>query len=207
MEIIDQVESWDVRDYKPVKFQFLPPASTTPTDKIQIQFNVFGWMDPIEIWPVGDGTYEFQLFGPLNFSAPVDYRFCRSHMCGTMESETLKDQTLSFQATSSSQTLQIVGQEWSKWLPVSDPTVVTTETSQPKFSGFHTIVEFSDTFRPYMMAYFPGSFDSVSRSECQHRDPASTMDISIGKSSLVIPEPGTKSVARGYPFIHSTGKR
>jgi hypothetical protein len=161
MVIEDKVEAWITPNFKPVSFKFTPPASTQATDRIQIQFNAYGWMDPLEMWPVGDGTYEFTLVNPLNFSTPVNYRFCRSEMCGTTDPENQQDKQLSFSATTTEQILETTADQWSLWIPNSDPTTVTTENSMPRDSGFHAIVEMTDSYRPSWQAYYDSSLDGA----------------------------------------------
>ncbi|NMB54415.1 MAG: carboxypeptidase regulatory-like domain-containing protein [Leptolinea sp.] len=160
-EIEDQVESWETVNYQPITFQFLPPATTSATDHIQIQFNAYGWMDPLDMWPVGDGTYEFQLFSPLNFSKSVDYRFCRSEICGTKDTETQRDQLFSFQAGASALVLPIVGGDWTGWQPSVEPTTVTTEQTEPRGEGFHTAVELSPSYRASWLRYYDAALDSA----------------------------------------------
>lgn len=148
MIVEDSIASWMTPNYGPVTFKFFPPLGTPESDDIQIQFNTFGWMDPIKMRPVEDGSYVFQLFNPLNFSAPVDYRFCRSQMCGTIDPGTGMEQVLSFEANSDEQILQTVASQWSSWSPLTNPTVVTTEISNPRESDFRAAVELTDEYRP-----------------------------------------------------------
>ncbi|HEX7555888.1 MAG TPA: carboxypeptidase regulatory-like domain-containing protein [Leptolinea sp.] len=161
MEIEDKVEAWITPNFKPVSFKFAPPASTHATDRIQIQFNAYGWMDPLDMWPVGDGTYEFTLVNPLNFSAPVNYRFCRSEMCGTTDPQSQQEQQSSFSAAPTEQVFQTIAGQWSLWIPNLEPTTVTTETSLPRDSGFHAIVEMTDSYRPSWLAYFDSGLDGA----------------------------------------------
>ncbi|HEX7555390.1 MAG TPA: hypothetical protein VF338_02110, partial [Leptolinea sp.] len=159
--IEDQIESWKTPKLEPIIFQFTPPADTLATDHIQIQFNAYGWMDPLEMWPVGNGSFEFQLFNPLNFSSPVNYRFCRSLICGTTDPESKEEKTASFQSSSTAQTLQSAGGQWVNWVTAVDPTVVATESIQPKPGGFHTAIEISDSYRPAWLPYYSPAMDAI----------------------------------------------
>jgi hypothetical protein len=161
MTIEDKVESWTTPNYNPVTFKFIPPAGTPSIDHIQIQFNTFGWMEPMEMWPAGDGSYTFCLSNPLNFSAPVNYRFCRSEMCGTLDPSSGQDQEFSFEANGSAQTLQSTAIQWTSWAPLSDPTIVTTETTTPKDAGYRAAVELTNTYRPAWLSYASNGLDAV----------------------------------------------
>ncbi len=157
----DTINSWNTMNFQPVTFQFAPPPGLPDGESIQIQFNAFGWMDPLEMWPVGDGTYEFQLLNPLNFSKAVDYRFCHSTLCGTRDPLDMIDQIQSFQAYDSPQALPTVAGRWSTWSPITEPTVVTTEQSSPREEGFVAAIEFSDTYRPDWKAYASSALDAA----------------------------------------------
>lgn len=160
-EIENSIASWDLSNFGPVNFWFIPPESTLPTDVVQIQFNVYGWMEPIDMWPQIDGSYKYTLFNPLNFSSPVDYRFCRSHMCGLQEKETNAIIASSFE--SGNPDIHSIASEhnWAGWQPVEEPTVVTTEETDAKHPGFNSVVEITDTFRPEWMSYLPSALDSI----------------------------------------------
>lgn len=161
MTIEDSISSWTTPNYGPVTFKFFPPSGTPDSDDIQIQFNTFGWMDPIEMQPAGDGSYELRLTNPLNFSAPVDYRFCRSEMCGTIDSNTVMEQVFTFEATGNDQVLQKVASRWSSWTPLTDPTIVTTESVSPKESNYRAAVELTDAYRPSWLTSLDHSLDNI----------------------------------------------
>lgn len=162
MIIEDSIASWTTPNYSPVSFKFLPPVGTPDSDHIQIQFNTFGWMEPMDMWPVGDGSYTFKLSNPLNFSAPVNYRFCRSEMCGTLDPSSGQEQNFSFEANGTEQTLQTTGTQWTSWTPLTVPTIVTTETTSPKENGYRTAVELTGSFRSSWLSYANTSFDAIS---------------------------------------------
>ncbi len=161
MEIEDRIETWNTVNLDPVDFLFEPPTSTQSLDAIQIQFNVYGWMEPMNMWPVGDGTYKFTLFSPINFSTPVDYRFCRSHMCGMIDKETQSYIQTSFTSGDKEISIQSNGKDWANWIPLEEPTVVTTESTDARYPGFNSIVELTDSFRPGWMSYIPSTLDAI----------------------------------------------
>jgi hypothetical protein len=159
--IEDQIVTWETPDFKPVTFQFTPPPNTEPNDAIQIQFNAFGWMEPLQMWPSGNGSYEYQLFSPLNFTENIKYRFCRSSICGTIDSETNGENIGSFQAASEVQVLQTSGTTWKHLSVNSEPTVVSTESTSPKPEGYISSIELTDSYRSSWLPYYPSALDSI----------------------------------------------
>jgi hypothetical protein len=159
--INDQISSWETPKSGAVTFQFSSPKNTNANDVIQIQFNAFGWMDPLQMWPVGNGTYEFTLFSPLNFSDSIKYRFCRSSICGTIDPNTSSEYIGSFKATTEPQVLTTPNVLWNHFVVTVVPTVVSTESSDPKSSNYLTAIEFSDSFRVSWLPYYPAALDAV----------------------------------------------
>jgi hypothetical protein len=162
MTIEDAISSWTTPNYSPVTFKFSPPAGTPETDHIQIQFNTFGWMEPMDMWPSDDGSYEFILANPLNFSAPVNYRFCRSEMCGTIDPSSGEEHELTFEANNTEQVLNSIALQWTSWAPLVDPTIVTTESITPKDAGYRAGIELTDSYRPSWASYIESSIDTIS---------------------------------------------
>jgi hypothetical protein len=162
MTIEDTIAAWTTPNLNPITFRFTPPAGTPETDHIQIQFNTFGWMEPMTMWPTGDGSYEFQVSNPLNFSAPVDYRFCRSEMCGTVDPSTGQEQIFSFEAGGKDQLLETAATQWTSWAKLTEPTIVTTEATSPKAEDYRIGIELTGSFRPAWNGYIEKSLDSVS---------------------------------------------
>src|SRR5659263_274802 len=58
------------------------PAYTPVTDIVSIQFNPYGWTEPIPMWPLGNNQWVYQLYSPLNMLGDFEYRYCRNDQCG-----------------------------------------------------------------------------------------------------------------------------
>jgi hypothetical protein len=126
---------------------------------IQIQFNAFGWMEPLQMWPVGDGSYEFTVFSPLNFSDKLNYRFCRSLICGTLDEDSNTESVTSFLATTEPQVFTSTNVKWSNIQVFTDPTVVSTETIDLNSDQYFSAIEFTDSFRATWMPYYSPALD------------------------------------------------
>jgi len=77
----DTVESWYGEHQGTVHFTVTPPASTDPDALITLQLNPFSWFHPLPMQRLENGRWEFTLLNPLDFSAPVGYRYCLNFSC------------------------------------------------------------------------------------------------------------------------------
>ncbi|MBM3136993.1 MAG: hypothetical protein FJZ98_02275 [Chloroflexi bacterium] len=83
--IRDRVETWYSGGSAPVKFQVSSPVNTPASDSLSIQFNPYAWMQPIPMWPTGENSWTFTLYGPFNYLDQAQYRFCRNNQCGVAD--------------------------------------------------------------------------------------------------------------------------
>ncbi|MFC2029006.1 hypothetical protein ACFLTX_03660 [Chloroflexota bacterium] len=77
----DNVESWQAGSNAPIIFDFSVPQDTPQTDRISIQLNPSVWTEPIQMWPIGNGRWIYQLFGPFNYFESLTYTYCRNDLC------------------------------------------------------------------------------------------------------------------------------
>ncbi len=78
----DEVTTWHTKNIEPVKFEVDVPDNTPPGDRISIQLNPFGWMEPLPMWPAGDNHWSYIVYNPLNLAGNFTYRYCRNEQCG-----------------------------------------------------------------------------------------------------------------------------
>jgi hypothetical protein len=78
----DEVSTWESKDKEPIKFEVEVPANTPQSDRVSIQFNPFGWMEPITMWQGSDNHWKFIVYNPLNLTSNFTYRYCRNEQCG-----------------------------------------------------------------------------------------------------------------------------
>ncbi len=83
--IHDTVQTWQSGPNAPIVFDVTVPANTPPGDVVYIQFNPFGWTEPIPMWPLGNNRWVFKLFSPLNMVGNFGYRLCRNAQCGSAD--------------------------------------------------------------------------------------------------------------------------
>ena len=85
MVIQDQVETWQAGTSSPILFEVTVPSTTPAGDLIYIQFNPYGWTEPIPMWPLGNNKWAYKLYGPLNTLGALRYRYCRNGQCGSAD--------------------------------------------------------------------------------------------------------------------------
>ena len=82
MKLNETVESWYSASPNLVSFQINIPEYTPENDIVSIQFNPFGWMEPIPAWKTDENTWNYSLYSPMEFIDGAQYRFCRNDECG-----------------------------------------------------------------------------------------------------------------------------
>ncbi len=82
VQIEDTVQTWQAGISSPILFEVDVPVYTPVTDIVSIQFNPYGWTEPIPMWPLGNNHWVYQLYSPLNLLGDFEYRYCRNDQCG-----------------------------------------------------------------------------------------------------------------------------
>jgi len=153
----DQVATWQAGTSAPILFEVTVPAVTPPGDIIYIQFNPYGWTEPLPMWPLGNNRWAYKLYGPLNMLGSFGYRYCRNAQCGSADdAATIGDSTTGRQAITSlsSQDIQETISAWN-WYNNPEPTTLVGASITPRASGFVTGIEFQPTYRPSWSYYYP----------------------------------------------------
>jgi hypothetical protein len=155
----DTVLSWAAGD-SPILFEVNVPAVTLPSDIIYIQFNVFGWMEPLPMWPLGRNRWAYKLYSPLNILGSFSYRYCRNGQCGSADdAQTAGPAPTGRQAAASvlGQDIQDTVAAW-KWFENPEPVTLVGASITPRSSGFMAGVEFQSFYRPNWSYYMPQAF-------------------------------------------------
>ncbi len=158
----DTVISWSVGD-APILFEVSVPPVTPPSDIVYIQFNTFGWMEPLPMWPLGGNRWAYKLYSPLNILGNFSYRYCRNGQCGSADDvQTVGAMPTGRQAITSliAQDLQDTVNGW-KWFENPEPVTLVGANITPRASGFIASVEFQPTYRPNWSYYAPQAFANV----------------------------------------------
>ncbi len=164
MVIRDSIDTWTTPNYAPIQFTVKVPSNTPGTDTISIQFNPYGWTEPVPMWPLGNNQWMYVLYNPLSIVGSVGYRYCRNDQCGVADDEATKglaNQGLIFTPSRLEQNLQDEVEKWAWLQPSTSPTTVVSPEIQGRGSVFTAGIEFSPTYQTTWQAKWNLAFQSV----------------------------------------------
>ncbi len=79
----DRIDNWGSSSKAgPIIFDLNVPSSTPELDFVSIQFNPFGWTEPIPMWDLGNDHWVYMLYSPITNQDEIAYRYCRNDQCG-----------------------------------------------------------------------------------------------------------------------------
>jgi len=159
--VADMVSTWQAGPSSPITFEATVPSSTPVTDIISLQFNPYGWTEPIPMWPLGNNGWVYTLYSPLNMLGSFEYRYCRNDQCGAADDvETSANHAGRPISTSlTTQDLQDTISGWT-WMqaPPSAPVVGVTVQAR---TNFWAGVEFQAGYDPTWQAWMPVALQNV----------------------------------------------
>jgi hypothetical protein len=164
MVIQDVVSSWHVANEGTIRFYLDTPPTTPANDNISLQFNPFVWFEPLPMWQVGDNEWLFVLYGPLDFSQPLGYRYCRNQLCdGADDEETYGDNITGrpVSGSSANQDLLDTVSAW-QWWPEERPSI--SVVAPPEIlarPGFEAGVSLVPDFRPGWLPILSDRMDNL----------------------------------------------
>lgn len=106
-----KVATFTTPGFAPVSFDVLDSAGLPADEVVSIQFNPFGWFEPIPMLKSSDREWKFTLYSPMNILGPVEYRFCRNSSCESGSSVASTPQA--FTPSSTTQELTTTVTQWS----------------------------------------------------------------------------------------------
>ena len=144
----DYVETWQSGPSAPILFDVTTPADTPPSDIVSIQFNPYGWTEPIHMWSLGNNRWVYKLFGPFNLMRSLEYRYCRNDQCGIADESATdgSSRSRSVKVSMKPQDIKDTIDTW-KWLNSDRKTFTSQENVLPRDPGFLAGVE--------LQAYLP----------------------------------------------------
>ena len=160
--IQDTVETWHAGASSPILFQVTVPSTTPVGDLVYIQFNPYGWTEPIPMWPLGNNQWVYRLYSPLNMLGTFHYRYCRNGQCGSSDDSSTAGASASGHEIATSltpQDIQDTVSSW-KWLGAdTTPLVGAQITARP--AGFVSGIEFQPDYRPNWSYYYPQAIQNA----------------------------------------------
>ena len=161
VQVEDTVQTWQAGPSSPILFEVDVPAYTPVTDIVSIQFNPYGWTEPIPMWPLGNNQWVYQLYSPLNMLGDFEYRYCRNDQCGIADdvqtSTGLRGRPVSTSLVP--QDLQDTVSGWT-WLQNTTPPAIIGYPVTAR-QGFMAGVEFQSDYDPTWQAWTPLAIQDV----------------------------------------------
>ena len=160
--INDNVSTWQSGPSAPILFNVTVPGNTPVGDSISIQFNPYGWTEPIQMWPLGNNRWVYKLYSPLNMLGSFGYRYCRNDQCGAADDieTTSSNQSRRVSTSLTSETRQDTVRAW-KWLPESEPATVVAVPIKARAAGFWAGIEFQSSYHPTWQALYQPALNNV----------------------------------------------
>ena len=159
----DQVETWQAGTSSPILFEVTVPSTTPAGDLIYIQFNPYGWTEPIPMWPLGNNKWAYKLYGPLNTLGTLRYRYCRNGQCGSADDVATAGNSAKGREVTTSLTGQDIQDSvtgWA-WLTNTEPSTLVGSAITARGSGFVSGVEFQSSYQPNWSYFIPQAVQNV----------------------------------------------
>jgi hypothetical protein len=163
MTVEDVVQSWQAGPNGPILFEVTVPANTPTGDTIYIQFNPYGWTQPIPMWSNGNNQWSYKLYGPLNIAGSFGYRYCRNAQCSSADDVTTAGENARGHIVTPSlapQDILDTVDQWTWAQNAPSPTIVSTNIPA-RGTGFFAGVEFQPYYDPSTPAFNPYALQNV----------------------------------------------
>jgi hypothetical protein len=161
--IQDVIETWRAGPSSPILFQVSVPATTPVGDIVTIQFNPYGWTEPIPMWPIGKNQWAYQLYSPLNMLGTFHYRYCRNSQCDSADDSSTAGASAMGHEIATSLTpeeAQDTVNSWT-WLGGAETTSLVGAQITARPSGFVSGIEFQPDYRPNWSYYYPQAIQTT----------------------------------------------
>jgi hypothetical protein len=191
MVVQDQVLTWQSGPSSPILFEVVVPATTPPTDTVAIQFNPYGWTEPIPMWAVGNNRWVYKVFGPLDMLGAFGYRYCRNSQCNSADDAATAGMVSPGRRVSTSispQDLKDIIENW-QWAPVSQPFDAQVAVNV-RPAGFIAGVEFQPSYDPTWSPLAGVAFQNALSYRADWVFLTPTWTVSSNNPLLFSPQPG-----------------
>ena len=160
--IEDQIISWGTDQSKNFSFFLKVPDNTPAGDIISIQFSPFGWTEPIPLWPLGDNSWIYQLYSPLQIGDKLEYRYCRNEQCDAAHENIGSNEKHSHSLRGiTTEEINDQVESWINWSTSDQPTAIAAVDIKPRNTGFITGIEFVSDYYPTWQTYYRNSFEHI----------------------------------------------
>jgi hypothetical protein len=162
--IFQTIDTWGSANVEPITFLVSIPPETTPQDEKFIQFRTDQWLEPIPLWPLGDGNFLYILFSPLDPSRPVQYQFCRNADCLRARDSGSLSFVREVHPSTIAQKINLTLDSWQNWYPLDKAGFVQDAYVPPKPLSYQRMIELTPQMDPSWLAYAPAGIAALSGS-------------------------------------------
>lgn len=160
--VTDAVQSWQSGPNAPITFEVQVPQETPIGDAVYIQFNPFGWTEPLPMWKIGSNRWAYKLYGPLNILGSFTYRYCRNAQCNAADDASSAGETAHGRNVTSSLIAQDILDTVNRWAWAQTQSGTLVQTDIPaRGTGFVAGVEFQRHYDPAMHVFTPGAMQNI----------------------------------------------
>jgi hypothetical protein len=163
MVVEDSVETWQSPGKGALLFKVTVPESPYADEFISIQFNPFGWTQPVPMWRLSTHEWVYQLNSPLDINEHMQYRYCRNGQCGSADDAATAGPRAEGRLVTIGEAAQTVEDrvdawQWSELFSGQQPEI---NAAVARETGFIGGIEFQPAFHPSWQAVLPGAMDRV----------------------------------------------
>jgi hypothetical protein len=149
-----------------ITFNVTASAGFLNGETLSIQFNPYGWTEPIPMWPMGENRFVYILYSPLDkdILGEFGYRFCKNDQCGIADDATTIGTDVPGKLIKPSSEPQLVTYDIKQWAwraESESATTVTSEAIPPRDDEFITGIELLPDYHPSWQAYIGPAFDQI----------------------------------------------
>jgi hypothetical protein len=171
--IEDTISTWHAGSAGPITFDLTVPADTPPQDEVYIQFNPFGWTEPIPMWHLGASRWAYVLYSPLDQLPQLGYRFCRAGQCGQADDARTPGPHNPGQVLQpANDAIGLVDQvpSWAWWQsePPNPVDLAKITREKPFETDFITGIELQDRYHPSWLPRFTTTLSDIYSAGANH---------------------------------------
>ena len=194
LTVNDSVATWQSgKDAAPILFEVSVPSNTPAGETVFIQFNPFGWTEPLPMWPTGTNHWSYKLYGPLNLLNSFTYRYCRNGQCGSADDVQTAGSAAKGRPVSTSlveENIQDNVSAW-QWLPETEPGTLIAAPVTVRPTAFWAGLELSPNYSPSWQPFISASLQNIKGLNANYVILTPTWTASMSNPLIFAPQPGS----------------
>jgi len=166
MTIEDTVNSWADNKSGSLTFDVTVPENTPTDEGVFIQFNPYGWTEPIPMWHLDGQRWAYILYSPLSIVNRLGYRFCRSGQCGLTDDKLSQGENTTGTSIRITRKEQIIQEQIVNW-PYHDENATSNVNiknileNHSNIDKFFSGIEFQNFYHPSYPQLLPSTLNDI----------------------------------------------